>query len=50
MLNTLAKNIIIRGVKIRIANGEAVEDILRTYVKLSEDDKQEILKTVTASK
>lgn len=44
MLNDIAKNIILKALKIRKERGEYPEEILSTYNNLSEDEKLEILK------
>jgi len=36
------KRILIAGIKIKLARGELLENILETYVKLTDEDKQEI--------
>ena len=40
-------NIFVRTVQRRIANGESIEDILNSYPKLSEADKEQIREAVS---
>lgn len=42
MLSRIQKNIILRAVKIRMAKGEALEDILQSYAKLTDAEREEI--------
>lgn len=46
MLNTIAKNIIIKALRIRKERGEEPEKVLDTYRNLSEAEKVEILEAV----
>lgn len=46
MLSTLAKNIIIRAMRIQKERGENPAEILKDYKNLSEKEKAEILKEV----
>lgn len=41
-MTAIQKKILITGIKIKLARGEGLEDILATYVNLSEEDKQEL--------
>lgn len=41
-MTDIQKKILIVGIKIKLARGELLEDILATYVNLSEENKQEI--------
>jgi hypothetical protein len=40
-MTDIQKKIVIAGIKIKLARGELLEDILTSYVKLNEDEKQE---------
>ena len=42
MLSNIQKNIILRAAKIRMTKGEALEDILQSYTKLTDADREEI--------
>ena len=42
MLSNIQRNIILRAVKIRMAKGEDLEDILHSYTKLTDADREEI--------
>lgn len=42
MLSNIQKKIILRAVKIRIDNGENLDDILKSYPKLTDEEKEEI--------
>lgn len=42
MLSNIQKNIIIKAVKIRVRNGEEIDDILKSYTKLTEDERESI--------
>lgn len=44
MLSNIQKNIIIRALEIRTAQGEEPEKVLEGYRNLSTDEKEEILK------
>ena len=46
MLSNAVKNIMIRVIKKRVAAGEELEDILTGYPKLSQEEKQELRKTL----
>lgn len=41
-MSNAAKNIMVRVIKRRIADGEALEDILASYPKLTEGEKEEL--------
>ncbi len=41
-MTLIQKKIIIAGIKIKLDRGELLDGILATYVKLTEEDKQEI--------
>lgn len=43
MLSNIQKNIIIKAVRIRIDSGEKLEEILKSYPRLTDNDKVEIL-------
>lgn len=45
-MSTAAKNIFIRVIKRRMAEGEFLEDILAGYIKLTEEEKQELREAV----
>ena len=45
-MSNAAKNIMVRVIKRRIAEGENLEDILANYPKLTEEEKQELRKAV----
>ena len=47
MLSNVQKNIIVRAVKIRMEKGEELTDILDSYPKLSEEDREEVSGMVT---
>lgn len=42
MLSNIQRNIILRAVKIRMAKGEELESILKSYTKLTDADREEI--------
>lgn len=46
MLSNAVKNIMIRVIKKRIEEGEELEDILIGYPKLSQEEKQELRKSL----
>ena len=46
MLSNIQKNIIIRAVKIRMEKGEDLETILASYTKLTDEEREEIMKQV----
>jgi len=41
-MTAIQKRILIAGIKIKLNRGEDLEEILTSYVKLTEEDKQEI--------
>jgi hypothetical protein len=41
-MTAIQKRVLIAGIKIKLARGELLEDILLTYVNLTEEEKQEI--------
>lgn len=44
MLSNVQKNIIIRAVRIRVANGEELDAVLKSYGKLTDAEREEIRK------
>lgn len=42
MLSNIQRNIILRAIKIRMDQGENLEDILQSYTKLTDADREEI--------
>ena len=42
------RNIIVRAIKARMKNGEALNDILNSYSKLTKTEKEELKKIITA--
>lgn len=42
MLSNIQKSIIIRAVQIRMRNGEDTEEILNSYTKLTDEEREEI--------
>ena len=45
-MSRIIKNIMIRAIKARMKQGEILEDILDSYPKLSEAEKEELRKSV----
>jgi len=45
-MTAIQKKIIIAGIKIKLARGEELEDILTTYINLTGEDKQEIRESI----
>ena len=41
-MTAIQKRILIAGIRIKLVRGEGLEDILETYVNLTDEDKQEI--------
>jgi len=41
-MTTIQKKILIAGIKIKLGRDELLEEILATYVKLTDEEKQEI--------
>ena len=41
-MTSIQKRVILAGIKIKMARGEQIEDVLSSYVNLSEEEKQEI--------
>lgn len=46
MMNKAVKNIMLRVIRNRIAEGETVDDILADYPKLTEEEKAELKEAV----
>ena len=46
MMNMAVKNIMLRVIRNRIAEGETVDDILADYPKLTEEEKAELKEAV----
>lgn len=42
MMTTIKKKILLAGIKIKLDRDEKLEDVLATYVNLTEEEKQEI--------
>lgn len=47
MLSNIQQNIIVRAIKIRLEKGEDLEMILDSYVKLTEEDKENLKDKIT---
>lgn len=47
-MSNIMRNIIVRAIKARMKNGEALNDILNSYPKLTKTEKEELKKIVTA--
>ena len=47
-MSNVMRNIIVRAIKARMKNGEALNDILNSYPKLTKTEKEELKKIVTA--
>ena len=45
-MSKIVKNIMIRAIKARMKQGETVDDILASYPKLTDAEKEELRKTV----
>ena len=45
-MTTIQKRILIAGIKIKLARGENLEDILATYINLNDEDKQKIIERI----
>lgn len=41
-MNDVTKNIVIRAINVRIKRGESIDDILASYLKLTEEEKNEL--------
>lgn len=41
-MNDVTKNIVVRAIDIRIKRGESIDDILASYPKLTEEEKNEL--------
>lgn len=49
-MNDVTKNIVIRAINVRIKRGESIDDILASYPKLTEEEKNELKEMFTDSK
>lgn len=47
MLNTLEKNIIIHALKVRKAAGEDLKKLLKSYSRLTDEEKYEVLEAAS---
>ena len=47
-MSNVMRNIIVRAIKARLKNGETLDDIFKSYPKLSKEEKEELKKIVTA--
>ena len=47
-MSNVMRNIIVRAIKARMKNGEALNDILNSYPKLTKTEKEELKKIVMA--
>lgn len=47
-MSNVMRNIIVRAIKARMKNREALNDILNSYPKLTKTEKKELKKIVTA--
>ena len=47
-MSNVMRNIIVRAIKARMKNGEALNDILNSYPKLTKTEKEELKKIITA--
>ena len=47
-MNNIMKNIIVRAIKARLKNGETLDDIFKSYPKLTKTEKEELKKIVIA--
>ncbi len=45
-MTPIQKKILIAGIKIKLARGELLEDILATHVNLTDEDKQELRESI----
>lgn len=49
-MNDVTKNIVIRAINVRIKRGESIDDILASYPKLTEEEKNELKEMFTNNK
>ena len=49
-MNDVTKNIVIRAINVRIKRGESIDDILASYPKLTEEEKNELKEMFTDNK
>lgn len=49
-MNDITKNIVIRAINVRIKRGESIDDILASYPKLTEEEKNELKEMFTDNK
>ncbi len=45
-MTAIQKKVLLAGIKIKLERGEVLEDILTAYVKLTDEEKQEISKNL----
>lgn len=46
MLSSIQKNIIVKAVKIRMDRGEGLREILESYSRLTDDEREEIMDSI----
>jgi hypothetical protein len=46
MLSQTVLNVMVRGINLKLSRGEELEEILSTYVKLTEEEKQQIREVI----
>ena len=47
-MSNVMRNIIVRAIKARLKNGETLDDIFKSYPKLTKEEKEELKKIVMA--
>lgn len=46
MLSNIQKNIVIRAVRIRMEKGEEPKEILKSYSRLTDDEREEVMVSI----
>lgn len=49
-MNDVTRNIVVRAIDIRIKRGESIDDILASYPKLTEEEKNDLKEMFTDNK
>lgn len=46
MLSQTVLNVMVRGISLKLSRGEELEEVLSTYIKLTDEEKQQIREAI----
>lgn len=49
-VSNVAYRVVVRAAKARVASGESVEDVVRSYTRLSEEQRERLLEELSGKK